>query len=92
MLFRSRMDQPLALVVRGRAALFGGKIDEARSLLDQARKVKPDLHEATLLEAEILLKENRGEEARPLLADISSNPTYPEWMRVMAKELLDTLP
>ncbi len=87
-----RMDQPLALVVRGRAALFGGKIDEARSLLDQARKVKPDLHEATLLEAEILLKENRGEEARPLLADISSNPTYPEWMRVMAKELLDTLP
>lgn len=87
-----RADQPLALVVRGRAALFGGKIDEARSLLDQARKLKPDLHEAALLEAEILLKENRGEDARPLLADISSNSTYPEWMRLMAKELLDTLP
>ena len=87
-----RMDQPLALVVRGRAALFGGKLDEARSLLDQARKLKPDLREARLLEAEILVKEGRAEEAGKLLNDISADSTYSEWMRVMAKELLDTLP
>jgi tRNA A-37 threonylcarbamoyl transferase component Bud32/tetratricopeptide (TPR) repeat protein len=86
-----RQDQSLAFVMQGRTALFEGRIEEARALLGQAKRLNPDLREATLLEAEILLKEGRGDDARALLMGIVSDPGYSKWMQIMAEELLNTL-
>jgi Flp pilus assembly protein TadD len=77
--------------MQGRTALFEGRIEEARALLGQAKRLNPDLREATLLEAEILLKEGRGDDARALLMGIVSDPGYSKWMQIMAEELLNTL-
>jgi predicted Zn-dependent protease len=85
------IDPAMGLVMRGRVALLSGKAEDARTYVEKARSVKPDFREAALLEAEILLKEDHGDEARGLLMGIVSDPGYSKWMQIMAEELLNTL-
>jgi hypothetical protein len=87
-----RIDQPLGFIVRGRHALFNGTLEDARLNLQQAQRVKPDSYEGFLLEAEISAKEGNIEAARTILISLSSDLGAPDWVRVMAENLLKTLP
>jgi tRNA A-37 threonylcarbamoyl transferase component Bud32/cytochrome c-type biogenesis protein CcmH/NrfG len=86
------LDHPLDLVARGRFALYNGRVREARLLLSQVRPLELDLPEAGLLEAEILIKEGRIDEAHQLLAVIASDPGLADWLRILAGDLLKELP
>lgn len=92
--FLDRMETPnlpLTTIIRGRRALFDGNLEEAHRELNQARKIRPDMPEVMLLEAEIALKEGDSKKAQDLLTLLVSEKNTPEWLRVMANELLITI-
>lgn len=83
------VDLPLGYVARGRYALYnGGNLEEARTQLANAEKIKPGLYEAFLLKAEIEMKSGNGKEAKNLFLSLSSDLGAPEWIRVMAENYL----
>ena len=85
-------DQPMALVAQARNAYYNGRLEDGRIFLKQAQRLKPGLMEAALLEAEFAVTENRFEEARLVLTSLASNLSAPEWIRVMAEELMRRIP
>jgi len=85
-------DQPMALVAQARNAYYNGRLEDGRIFLKQAQRLKPGLMEAALLEAEFAITENRFEEARLILTPLASNLSAPEWIRVMAEELIHRIP
>lgn len=87
-----RTEQPLGLVARGRWALFNGEVPDARFVLNQVKRLKPNYPEATLLEAEINMKDQRFAEARQLLTILSADLSNPDWIRVQAEKLLNQIP
>ena len=84
-------DLPLGYVARGRYALYNGSLDDAKAQLANAKKLKPDLYEAYLLEAEIDMKEGNNEAAKPILLSLSSDLKSPDWLRLMADTFLKTM-
>jgi cytochrome c-type biogenesis protein CcmH/NrfG len=93
-LFFERIDNydlPLGYIARGRYALFNGSLEDAKLQLANAKKLKPDLFEAFLLEAEIEMKEGNFDAARPILLSLSSDLKVPEWIRLMADTFLKTM-
>jgi tRNA A-37 threonylcarbamoyl transferase component Bud32 len=92
--FFERIDSaslPLGYVARGRYALFNGTIEDARVQLANAKKVKSDMYEVFLLEAEIDHKDGQTPKARGILNSLASDLGAPEWLRLMANELLKTI-
>ena len=87
-----KVDQPIALVAQARHAYYNGKLDEGRVYLNQVKRLKPGMFEASLLEAEFAITENRSEEAKLLLQPLISDLDVPEWIRVMAEEFLNRIP
>jgi predicted Ser/Thr protein kinase/Tfp pilus assembly protein PilF len=88
----ANVDQPMAYIAEGRFNLLRGDNAKAREFLERARQSKPALPEATLLDAEISLKEGNQEQARGLLSELMSNPDTPEWIRILADQLLSQNP
>ncbi len=88
----ARVDQPISLVVRTRHAFFDKQFDEAYKLLDELKKLKPPMHEASLLEAEIDSFDNRPDHARILLRSLTSDKATPDWIRIYAEEMMKRLP
>jgi predicted Zn-dependent protease len=87
-----KVDQPIGLVAQSRFAYHNGRVDEARALLDQAKRLKPGSPETSLLEAEYAMAEKRFEEAKLILEPLVADPNVPEWIRVMAVEFIDHIP
>jgi tRNA A-37 threonylcarbamoyl transferase component Bud32 len=87
-----RTEQPLGIVARGRWTLFNGEIPDARFALNQVKRLKPNYPEATLLEAEINMKEERFAEARQLLTILSADLSNPDWIRVLAEKFINQIP
>jgi serine/threonine protein kinase len=87
-----KVDQPIGLVAQARHAYYNGKLDEGRVYLNQVKRLKPDMFEASLLEAEFAITENRSEEARLILRPLVADLDVPEWIRVMAEEFLNRIP
>jgi serine/threonine protein kinase len=87
-----KVDQPIGLVAQSRHAYYNGKLDDGRVFLNQVKRLKPGLLEATLLEGEYAVIENRYEEAKLLLQPLVANLDAPAWIRVMAEELLNRVP
>jgi serine/threonine protein kinase len=87
-----KVDQPIGLVAQSRHAYFNGKLDDGRVFLNQVKRLKPGLLEASLLEAEYAVIENRNDEASLILRPLIANLSAPEWIRVMAQDLLDRIP
>ena len=84
-------DLPLGYIARGRYALYNGSVEDARAQLENARKLKPEMYEAFLLEAEIEMKAGNKDIARPILLSLSSDLKAFDWIRVMADTFLKTL-
>jgi serine/threonine protein kinase len=84
-------DLPLGYIARGRYALYNGSLEDARAQLENARKLKPDMYEAFLLEAEIEMKAGNKDIAKPILLSLSSDLKAFDWIRAMADSFLKTL-
>jgi tetratricopeptide (TPR) repeat protein len=94
-LFFERIDQasqPLGFIARSRHALYNGAVSDAKMNLELARRLKPELLEAFLLESEIALREGRLVDAEPVLISLSGDLGAPAWVREFASELLASLP
>jgi len=80
-------DEFMSLIGQGRAALYRGEFAKANELLAQAKNLKPDMPEATLLDAEIRLRDGARDEALRLFRQLSSDPTVPEWIKNFVSEM-----
>ncbi len=84
-------DLPLGYIARGRYALFNGSLEDAKLQLLNAKKIRPNMFEAFLLEAEIEMKNGNTNAARPILLSLSSDLKAPEWVRLLAETFLKTM-
>jgi serine/threonine protein kinase len=87
-----KVDQPIGLVAQSRHAYYNGKLDEGRAILNQVQRLKPGLFEASLLEAEYAVIEERYEEANLILQPLVADLDVPEWIRIQAEELINRIP
>jgi len=87
-----RVDQPIGLIAQARHAFYSGKFDEAQVALNQAKQLVPGMPEASLLEGEMSVVEERFEEAKLLLQPLMGNLGTPEWVRIMAEVLFLQIP
>jgi hypothetical protein len=87
-----RVDQPMGLVAQARHAFYNGRFDDAQVALNKVKQLAPNMPEATLLEGEMGVIEERYEAAKlqlqPLMADLNA----PEWVRVQAEVLFLQIP
>lgn len=89
--FFERIDNvnlPLGYIARGRYALFNGDLNESRSQLANAEKLKPDMYEVFLLKAEIEMKSGSQNDAKNIFLSLSSDLGAPQWIRFMAENYL----
>jgi len=87
----AKVDEPISLVLRSRHALHMKDLDKAYLHLEEVRKLKPDMHEAMLLEAEINSLYGEPEQARKIADLLASNRSVPEWIRIFAEEIMKRL-
>lgn len=89
--FFERVDSinlPLGHVARGRYALYNGDPADARLQLANAEKLRPNMYEVFLLKAEIEMQTGSRTAAKTILLSLSSDLGAPEWVRLLAEELL----
>ena len=88
----AQVDQPIALIARARNSFYSGRIDDAHTYLNQVKRLKPNMYEAFLLEAEFDATEGKPEQARLLAGSLTSDLSVPEWIRIYAEEIMKRLP
>jgi len=89
----AKIDEPMSLVARARYAFYTKEIEKAYVLLDQARKLRPDMHEAILLEAEFNAWDGKPERAKILLVGLQElGNSVPDWIQIFAEEVMKRLP
>ncbi len=87
-----QVDQPIALIVQSRNAFYTGKLDEAHTLLNQVKRLKPNMNEGFLLEAEYYAAEGEPSKAGLLVRSLTSDLSVPPWIRIYAEEIQKRLP
>ncbi|MBI2759757.1 MAG: serine/threonine protein kinase [Chloroflexi bacterium] len=87
-----RVEQPVTMVAQARNLYYAGKTDEAHSLLNQVKRLKPGMAEASLLEAEMSAKEGKTFDAKQTLNILLANLNTPGWVSEMAQTLLNKIP
>ena len=88
----SRVEQPISMVAQARNDYYNGKQDEAHSILNEVKRLKPGMSEATLLEAEMFANEGDSFHAKQNLNVLIANLDTPGWVNEMAQELLNKIP
>ncbi len=88
----SRVEQPISMVAQARNDYYNGKQDEAHSILNEVKRLKPGMSEATLLEAEMFANEGDSFHAKQNLNVLIANLDTPGWVDEMAQELLNKIP
>jgi serine/threonine protein kinase len=88
----AQVDQPIALIARARNSFYSGRIDDAHTYLNQVKRLKPNMYEAFLLEAEFDATEGKPAQARLLAGSLTSDLSVPEWIRIYAEEIIKRLP
>jgi len=86
------VDPPMSLVARARNALFNGRMEDGRVLLNEAKRMDPEMAELIMLLAEFDAHEGNLPEARNIVRELSSNPSIPDWIRIFAEEFLKRAP
>ena len=71
-LVASDADSPYAQLALSRTAILAEQLDQALEAVDRALQLKPDLHAAVILKAQILVKLERTEEATQLLREATA--------------------
>ncbi len=88
----AKVDEPITLIARSRNAFFTKQFDKAYLLLEQVKKIDPNIPEVILLEAEFNALEGRSEQARHFATLLMTDPAVPTWVRVHAEEIIKRLP
>ncbi|MBN2117474.1 MAG: serine/threonine protein kinase [Anaerolineales bacterium] len=88
----AKVDEPISLLFRSRSAFYVKDVDRAYRQLDELKKTKPNMHEASLLEAEFNSMDGKPERARILLDALISDRSVPEWIRIFAEQIMKRLP
>ena len=86
------VDQPIMLVSQARYALYHRSQEDGHAYLDDAKRLKPDLYEARLLEAEFDTKEEKYDQARQILNIILADLNTPHWIRIEAENVIRQIP
>ena len=84
----AEVDPPISLVARARNALFSARMDEGLALLEEARRMDPEMVEVVMLQAEFDARGGKREQARDIARELSMNPSIPEWIRIFAEDFL----
>jgi len=87
-----RVDQPIGLIAQSRHAYYNGRFDDAQVALNQVKQLAPNMYEATLLEGEMNVIEERYDVAKLLLQPLMADLNAPEWIRIMAEVLFLQIP
>jgi tRNA A-37 threonylcarbamoyl transferase component Bud32 len=87
-----RLDEPLMLVAQTRFALHQRGPDESQRWLDQLKKLKPELQEIRLLQAEIHLWRSEFDQTRGLLQGLLDDPAIPPWIKTEAEYMMKEIP
>ena len=88
----AEVDPPMSFVARSRNALFNGRMEDGHVLLNEARRLNPEMAEVTMLQAEFDAHEGNPLQARNTARELSMNPSTPEWIRIFAEEFLKRNP
>lgn len=88
----AKVDEPMSLILRSRHAFYIKDRDKAYLHLNEVKKLKPDMHEVSLLEAEFNSLDGKPERAQILLNSLVSDQSVPEWIRIFAEEIMKRLP
>ena len=88
----AKVDEPISLILRARSAFYVKDVDQAYRQLNELKKTKPNMHEASLLEAEFNSMDGKPERARILLDSLISDRSVPEWIRIFAEQIMKRLP
>ena len=87
-----QVDQPISLIAQSRNAFYTGKLDDAHALLNSVKRLKPNMNEAFLLEAEYYAAEGEPSKAGLLTRSLTSDLSVPPWIRIYAEEIQKRLP
>jgi tetratricopeptide (TPR) repeat protein len=88
----AQADQPISLIAQARHSFYLGRIDEAKTFLNQVKTLSPNMPEAFLLEAEFHSQTDKPNEARLILNGLIADLASPAWVRAFAENLLKKLP
>ena len=75
-----------------RQTVHHGNLEDAWRMLEDLKALKPGMQEATLLEAEMLMRDRRAPEAMPLLESLANSDLTPEWIQMQAEKYLSEMP
>jgi len=85
----AHVDEPISLIAQGRYAfIVNSDMVQAREFLNRVKRLKPDMPEAALFEAELLFKDGRNPDARQILNGLVANLDTPQWIRTLADTYL----
>jgi serine/threonine protein kinase len=84
----AKVDEPISLIARGRAALFAGDTVKAREFLKQVEAMNPSMPEIQLLTSEILFKEGNRDGAMKILSGLAADLGVPTWIRTQADQYM----
>ncbi len=88
----SVVEQPITMVAQARNLYYNGDTQQAHSLLNQVRTLKPGMPEASLLEAEMDANEGKTFDAKQILNILLADLNTPDWIRQDAQTLLNKIP
>lgn len=88
----ARIDEPLARLADVRLTFYHGNHDDAWRMLEDLKAFKPGMPETMLLEAEMLLRDRKALQARPLLENLTETDLTPKWIQVEAEKYLNESP
>lgn len=87
-----RIDRSLGLVAQARYTLVNRNDDAVvQTLIDQLDALQPGLLETRLLQAELLIKQEKNTEAKTVLLNLSGTEGIPEWIYAETDRLLSTI-
>ena len=86
------VEQPITMVAQSRHLYYNGDPEQAHSLLNQVRTLKPHMAEASLLEAEMDATEGKTFDAKQLLNILLADLATPDWIRESAQTLSNKIP
>ncbi len=87
-----RVEQPITMVAQARNLYYNGDPEQAHSLLNQVKQLKPGMPEASLLEAEMDAKEGKTFDAKQILNILLADLNTPDWVRQSAQDLYNKIP
>ena len=87
-----KLDEPMMFIVEARHTFYHGNPDDATSILNEVKRIRPGFPETNLLEGEIYARGGNSDDARQVLEMLLANLDAPDWVRAESENILSQLP